>query len=67
MERKKSSYNGGNAPLSRVKMQAEVIANCIGSAKLWQEKGINLSLQGKKKKKKMENETLKLRSYFHSL
>lgn len=66
MERKKSSYNGGNGPLSRVKMQAEVIANCIGSAKLWQEKGINLSLQ-EKKKKKMENETLKLRSYFHSL
>lgn len=66
MERKKSSYNGDNAPLSWVKMQAEVIANCIGSAKLWQEKGINLSLQ-EKKKKKMENETLKLRSYFHSL
>lgn len=45
-------------------MEAEAMANHIGSAKLWQEKGIISSLQ---EKKKVENETLKLRGYFYSL
>lgn len=42
--------------MSWVQMEAEVIANHIGGSKLWEEKGINFSLQDKKENGKWDTE-----------